>query len=360
MPLPVDKLEFWRDRVYKSVASGTPLHNTVYVCHPDVWQNIQNIHHGVLRRFCYPGMKVLDAGCGYGDLYNVMPEDVDYMGVDFSPELIQIARNKYVGQGHKFILGDLRDLSNFAVDRFDIAICRSIDGMVKDNLGTKAWEEIEAQLCRVAKRLLLLSYEKPAEYFLPSPRVQCNVAVACIPRTGSTMLWRSLVGLPPGDYTPKGYFGLESPVNIKKVTHYTESLPENTKVIFLFGKVPYSVISTRRAIYDRIHFEHCGYSREALPDIYKEDALSYERIFDEWVNNKRYRTLCVRYEALHESTEEIKRFLDVSELNLPPYRPRATVPTSEVDGATLEQILKTYESLIGKTREMPNIKLLNQ
>lgn len=354
----MDNPAFWQERIFRAVATGVDLHNTVYVCHPDRWQEIQNSHHGVLRRFVTPTTKVLDAGCGYGGLFDVMPP-CDYTGIDFSQEFIEIARRRHPQAADRFTLGDMRDLSQFKTDEFDIAVCRSIKAMVSDYVGKRLWETIESQLCRVAKRLLILDYEEPENYFLPSSRVPGNVAVACIPRTGSTMLWRALAGLPPDSYTPPGFFGTRSPINVKKLTHYTTELPKDTKVIFLFGKVPYSVVSTKRAIYDRKHFEHCGYQEKDPPDIYSRDALGYEAIFDGWVNNQRYRTLCIRYEKLHAAQASIRQFLGVNDFWLPPHRQRETKPQQDVGDEVLKKIVATYGSLIAKVREMPDVKFLN-
>lgn len=162
MSLPVDKLEFWRDRVVDTLLSEQHIHNAIYKCDFEVWQNVQNVHREVLQRVLRRGTKVLDAGCGYGALCEIVPAGVEYIGLDFSPELLAVARLRYPQA--QFIQADLRDLSTFRDYQFDVAICRSIEGTIKDNLGNSAWEHIEAQISRVAKKLLLLSYGDPSNY----------------------------------------------------------------------------------------------------------------------------------------------------------------------------------------------------
>ena len=44
------------------------------------------------------GSSVLDIGCGFGDFYGYLVEqgiDVDYVGVDINPRLLEVAANKY-------------------------------------------------------------------------------------------------------------------------------------------------------------------------------------------------------------------------------------------------------------------------
>ena len=44
------------------------------------------------------GSKVLDVGCGFGDLYGFLRDldiNVDYTGIDINPEFIEIAKNTY-------------------------------------------------------------------------------------------------------------------------------------------------------------------------------------------------------------------------------------------------------------------------
>jgi len=54
-----------------------------------------------------PGQSVLDIGCGEGRLLTGLADEVEYLGVDFSSTLIEIARKKYPSR--EFRLGDIAE-----------------------------------------------------------------------------------------------------------------------------------------------------------------------------------------------------------------------------------------------------------
>lgn len=60
-------------------------------------------------QFIQKGSKVLDLGCGNGRLYDSLKEyEIDYTGVDFSEELIALAKQKYHQQD--FVIQDMTKL----------------------------------------------------------------------------------------------------------------------------------------------------------------------------------------------------------------------------------------------------------
>jgi ubiquinone/menaquinone biosynthesis C-methylase UbiE len=69
-----------------------------------------------LKKYIIQGEKVLDLGCGNGRLYEFFSgRNIDYTGVDFSENLIRIAKEKY---GDKFVEGDILNLP-FSEQKFD-------------------------------------------------------------------------------------------------------------------------------------------------------------------------------------------------------------------------------------------------
>ena len=69
----------------------------------------------------FPGMKIVDFGCGPGSIIEYLPEQVEYVGVDAEKNYIDSAINKY-GEIGKFICEDILSFSPKEVNYFDIAI----------------------------------------------------------------------------------------------------------------------------------------------------------------------------------------------------------------------------------------------
>lgn len=47
----------------------------------------------------FPGMRILDLGCGPADILDSLPQDVSYTGYDMSPEYIAAAQAKFGARG---------------------------------------------------------------------------------------------------------------------------------------------------------------------------------------------------------------------------------------------------------------------
>ena len=187
---------------------------------------------------------------------------------------------------------------------------------------------------------------------LTIPRRQSRkIIVAGMPRSGTTLVWRAIAQLSPGDTTPPDYQG-----PVKKTHNLAPNrLPPGYKAVFLFGDPIAAVISTRLKRYDRKHFDNCGaHDRDPeTTDIYKEDALGYEAIFDSWYRPNGYPVMCVKFERLYSSLQYLDKFLGFR-VRLPLYRPRTTT-YDVVTAAELNSIRKTYAPLIQKVAEAPDL-----
>src|SRR3989338_8796798 len=70
---------------------------------PPVWQEIKDLLSEIRS-----GSSVLDIGCGTGRVRQVLPTNLDYTGLDNSPELLEVAQRRY--PNNKFIQPDARQL----------------------------------------------------------------------------------------------------------------------------------------------------------------------------------------------------------------------------------------------------------
>ena len=156
MTEPILEPSYWKERIEKAQET----HHSVFLCGINRWNNICKEHRAILHRTIGPSDSVLDAGCAYGRLLDLMPRawHGDYHGIDLSPDFIEKAKRSYPER--EFTVGDLRDLSRFSDKQFKWGILVSIRPMVKRNLGNDEWSKMESELTRVCENLLYLEYDE--------------------------------------------------------------------------------------------------------------------------------------------------------------------------------------------------------
>jgi SAM-dependent methyltransferase len=91
-----------------------------------------------------PGQRVLDIGCGTGDILQFLPP-VDYVGYDISPRYIERARRRF-GQRGEFHCGAVGDALLPGACRYDLVIAHGLLHHLDDDAARK--------LFRAAKRAL--------------------------------------------------------------------------------------------------------------------------------------------------------------------------------------------------------------
>jgi hypothetical protein len=154
-PEPIFEPWYWANRLRTAQWENS----AIFITTPDKWEAIENRHRDILDRLVQPNDSIFDAGCGWGRLLTMLPENWhgDYMGVDISPDFIQRAKHDHPNKA--FMVGDLRNIpTDVLKGEFDWAIMISIRPMVCDNKGEEVWAGIEANLRQVAKKLLYLEY----------------------------------------------------------------------------------------------------------------------------------------------------------------------------------------------------------
>lgn len=170
MPEPIFTPEYWGKRL-RDAQLRRELWKSVFVCHEERWLAIEAKHREILARVVEPRWDVFDAGCGYGRLLNLMPPawEGSYLGCDVSRDMVDLARERHTktlsleGKSPLFITHDLRERNELIDDgEYDLAVMISVRPMVVRNMGQGEWAKMEAEIKRVAKRLLYLEYD-PAD-----------------------------------------------------------------------------------------------------------------------------------------------------------------------------------------------------
>lgn len=149
----IDDIEFWKERI-DDAKKNNKIYYSVFLANETIWKKLNDDHRKILEKEIKKGDRVLDAGCGYGR-NSEMIKSKKYIGVDFSPDFIELAKELYPDR--EFLVADIKDLP-FEDKEFDVSICVSVKGMIIGNLGNKEWDKMQKELKRVSNRLLILEY----------------------------------------------------------------------------------------------------------------------------------------------------------------------------------------------------------
>lgn len=152
-------LNFWKERLDIAKEKNC-IWQSVFHCHKELWDKIEEKHKSILRRVLSPEETVLDIGCGYGRLLDLLPPSNrdTYCGYDLSPDMIQEAIRLHPEDAFRFIVQDINRLQVPDM-KYDWAIMSSIRPMVTNYLGSDAWKQMYWKIKPQAKKLLFLEYD---------------------------------------------------------------------------------------------------------------------------------------------------------------------------------------------------------
>ncbi len=159
---PLEDPAYWKGRLDN--APHDLKHWAIYRCHTDLWNAIGEKHREILAKHIRPDDSILDAGCAWGRLLDLLPNNWNgwYWGVDLSPDFIALAKKTH--PHNSFKVGRLQDV--LVIPPVDWIVLVSVRPMLIRHLGSKVWEEIEINLRRSLKvggRFLYLEYNPELE-----------------------------------------------------------------------------------------------------------------------------------------------------------------------------------------------------
>jgi len=183
-----------------------------------------------------------------------------------------------------------------------------------------------------------------------------RLIIASVPRAGSTYMLRSVLGMEQGNNTPPEIFKQRKPFHYPVVKTHSKAedvLHDGYKAIFLYRDPIECVISTRINRWDRNHFRNCGVDKNPEEsDIYTEDVLHYEDIWNSWMKNNGYEVMTLKYDSLCKHFEEINNFVGKKIDFLPWKQPKSNI--DKVTSVEYSQICKTYKNF------MANVYMSNE
>lgn len=160
MPEDILNAHYWKQRLDSAVER----HQAIFRCDLARWRRIEDKHRQILASTVRNIDSVLDAGCGWGRLLDLMPKTWygSYCGIDISPDFIQLARQTH--RSRIFLQGNLHDgtlLDTVSVSaKFNWAVCISMRPMIRRNLGDDYWDTIQDNILEAADRILFLEYDE--------------------------------------------------------------------------------------------------------------------------------------------------------------------------------------------------------
>lgn len=152
---PVSDPAYWLDRMHGAFASGER-HRLMFNGSIEQFSDIENRQKRALR-VIKPGQSVIDVGCGYGrllDLLRIQEWKGQYVGYDVSPDLVSVARKWW--PDYEFHVANLASDSPDPPFRANWAVSIWVKTMLMGNgLGVE-WDRIEEWMRRSADEVLIV------------------------------------------------------------------------------------------------------------------------------------------------------------------------------------------------------------
>ncbi len=157
---PIYDPAFWKKRLDDAIANDR-LHYAVFATDHETWAAIGERHRELLEEHIRPYDSILDAGCSWGRMLDLFPEDWQgsYLGIDISPDFIAKAQVDHPDR--EFAVMDLRSLPEVQDQSrlFDWGLVVSVRFVIAGHSGQDVWNAIEASLLKRCRRILYLEYD---------------------------------------------------------------------------------------------------------------------------------------------------------------------------------------------------------
>lgn len=153
----IAKDSYWAERLANADRRGR-LHTAVFDVPEDQWETMNEMHRSCLAATLSPTDNILDFGCGYGAVLDLLPNSWrgKYVGVDLSQALLKRARELHPNRHHTFVRADVRSTLPVQGVQFTVCIGRLLKQpfLEHDEAG---WKEVLFSMKQTAPLVVLLN-----------------------------------------------------------------------------------------------------------------------------------------------------------------------------------------------------------
>ena len=127
--------------------------------------------HQLVADTVEPTRRILDVGCGTGDLvWRLAPKADEVVGIELSPAMVDFAKERLAERSLRavsFVLGDVtKALADLPEDHFDLATM----ALVLHEMHTEAQIPVLTEVTRVARQVLCVDFRAPMPWNLAGVR----------------------------------------------------------------------------------------------------------------------------------------------------------------------------------------------
>jgi hypothetical protein len=198
--------------------------------------------------------------------------------------------------------------------------------------------------------------------FIKSLSSRNSYVIAGLGRCGTTLVYKSIID------TTGGVKGKKFITRFSEQKRYINGsvykthdlpparLPENVKLVYMFGNPMNAALSGYHTFVKDKHFHNIGSDMHNQRDnLFTKDILLLEKHFDAWYKPQGFKFISIRYEALYErdTLDMLEKYLEFK-IRLPTYRERKTNWETHLMKQSLE---KTYSRLDAKIRAAEDCKI---
>lgn len=138
-----------------------------------------------------------------------------------------------------------------------------------------------------------------------------------------------------------------------------ETLPDNVKVIFMFGNPMNIALSVQQKFsgeFLKHHYRNLWADSSEHDKIFEKDTLNLEDNFDSWYKEQNFQMMTLKYETMFNHLDKIREFIGWNA----DFPSKISRSTNYDNHPKREELNKTYKSLSDKIYSADEVKIWNK